>query len=160
MLEAAVEEVYGADNELMRTGTVLSTADRNWEWRTPRELWEWLRGSTAVAIDMESCMLAANGYRYRIPYGTLLSVSDLPLHAVPKLPAGAKLSIQTEGGARRVPCARWRPSQRIPSDSALASCVAPLGRFHFVERGMRLSWIENRRLPRNRFHDPARVVPP
>ena len=90
MLEAAVEEVYGADNELMRTGTVLSTADRNWEWRTPRELWEWLRGSTAVAIDMESCMLAANGYRYRIPYGTLLSVSDLPLHAVPKLPAGAQ----------------------------------------------------------------------
>ncbi len=71
MLEAAVEEVYGADNELMRTGTVLSTADRNWEWRTPRELWEWLRGSTAVAIDMVSCMLAANGYRYRIPAPSL-----------------------------------------------------------------------------------------
>ena len=89
-LEFAVDETYGADNSLMRTGTVLSTGDRNWEWRTSRELWEWLRASTAVAVDMESCTLAANGYRYRVPYGTLLSVSDLPLHAVPKLPAQAQ----------------------------------------------------------------------
>ena len=89
-LENAVEEIYGDDNSLMRTGTVLSTADRNWEWHTPRDLWENLRGSTAAAVDMESCALAANGYRYRVPYGTLLSVSDLPLHAVPKLPAQAQ----------------------------------------------------------------------
>ncbi|MDY5785152.1 AMP nucleosidase [Corynebacterium sp.] len=89
-LEKAVEEVYGSESDLMRTGTVLSTDDRNWEWKTPRDLWEWLRGSTAVAVDMESCTLAANGYRYRVPYGTLLAVSDLPLHAVPKLPAGAQ----------------------------------------------------------------------
>ncbi|AMO91696.1 AMP nucleosidase [Corynebacterium simulans] len=90
MLEASVREVYGDDNPLMRTGTVLSTDDRNWEWRTSRDLWEWLQHSTAVAVDMESCTLAANGYRYRVPYGTLLSVSDLPLHAVPKLPAQAQ----------------------------------------------------------------------
>ena len=89
-LEHAVEEIYGDDNSLMRTGTVLSTADRNWEWHTPRDLWENLRGSTAAAVDMESCALATNGYRYRVPYGTLLSVSDLPLHAVPKLPAQAQ----------------------------------------------------------------------
>ncbi|MDO5032604.1 AMP nucleosidase [Corynebacterium sp.] len=90
MLEASVNEVYGSDKSLMRTGTVLSTDDRNWEWQTARDLWEWLRHSTAVAVDMESCTLAANGYRYRVPYGTLLSVSDLPLHAVPKLPAQAQ----------------------------------------------------------------------
>lgn len=90
MLEASVREVYGDDNPLMRTGTVLSTDDRNWEWRTSRDLWEWLQHSTAVAVDMESCTLAGNGYRYRVPYGTLLSVSDLPLHAVPKLPAQAQ----------------------------------------------------------------------
>lgn len=89
-LEASVFEVFGGDKSLMRTGTVISTGDRNWEWQTPRELWEWLRGSTAAAVDMESCALAANGYRYRVPYGTLLSVSDLPLHAVPKLPAQAR----------------------------------------------------------------------
>ena len=89
-LEKAVSKVYGADASLMRTGTVLSTGDRNWEWKDPRDLWEWLRGSTAAAVDMESCTIAANGYRYRVPYGTLLAVSDLPLHAVPKLPAGAQ----------------------------------------------------------------------
>ncbi|MBF0582102.1 AMP nucleosidase [Corynebacterium sp. ED61] len=89
-LEASVDEIYGDDQQLMRTGTVISTDDRNWEWHTQKDLWEWLRGSTAVAVDMESCTLAANGYRYRVPYGTLLSVSDLPLHAVPKLPAGAQ----------------------------------------------------------------------
>lgn len=89
-LEASVSEIYGGDTSLMRTGTVISTGDRNWEWQTPRELWGWLRGSTAAAVDMESCTLATNGYRYRVPYGTLLSVSDLPLHAVPKLPAQAQ----------------------------------------------------------------------
>ena len=89
-LEKAVSKVYGSDASLMRTGTVLSTGDRNWEWKDPRDLWEWLRGSTAAAVDMESCTIAANGYRYRVPYGTLLAVSDLPLHAVPKLPAGAQ----------------------------------------------------------------------
>lgn len=90
MLEASVDETYGTNKTLMRTGTVLSTDDRNWEWRTSRQLWEWLKASTAVAVDMESCTIAANGYRYRVPYGTLLSVSDLPLHAVPKLPAQAQ----------------------------------------------------------------------
>lgn len=90
MLEASVDEIYGTNKTLMRTGTVLSTDDRNWEWRTSRQLWEWLKASTAVAVDMESCTIAANGYRYRVPYGTLLSVSDLPLHAVPKLPAQAQ----------------------------------------------------------------------
>lgn len=90
MLELSVDEIYGKDKTLMRTGTVLSTDDRNWEWRTSRQLWEWLRASTAVAVDMESCTIAANGYRYRVPYGTLLSVSDLPLHSVPKLPAQAQ----------------------------------------------------------------------
>ncbi|GAB3942996.1 AMP nucleosidase [Corynebacterium tapiri] len=89
-LEKSVAQVYGNDNSLMRTGTVISTDDRNWEWQSPRELWEWLRGSTAAAVDMESSALAANGYRYRVPYGTLLSVSDLPLHSVPKLPTQAQ----------------------------------------------------------------------
>ncbi|QGU06098.1 AMP nucleosidase [Corynebacterium occultum] len=89
-LEASVAQIYGDDKSLMRTGTVLSTDDRNWEWHTPQGLWELFQGSTAAAVDMESCTLAANGYRYRIPYGTLLSVSDLPLHAVPKLPTQAQ----------------------------------------------------------------------
>ncbi|AZA12447.1 AMP nucleosidase [Corynebacterium choanae] len=89
-LEKAVQQVFGSSQSLLRTGTVLSTDDRNWEWHTPEKLWKLLTASTAVAVDMESATLAANGYRYRVPYGTLLSVSDLPLHNVPKLPAQAQ----------------------------------------------------------------------
>ena len=33
-----------------------------------------------MALDMESSAVAANGFRFRVPYGTLLCVSDRPLH--------------------------------------------------------------------------------
>ena len=35
------------------------------------------------------CLLAANGFRFRVPYGTLLCVSDKPLHGEIKLPGMA-----------------------------------------------------------------------
>ena len=38
---------------------------------------------------MESGTIAANGYRFRVPYGTLLCVSDKPLHGEIKLPGMA-----------------------------------------------------------------------
>ncbi len=72
----------------MRTGTVVTTDDRNWELRysyTARRLSQ----SRAVAIDMESATIAAQGYRFRVPYGTLLCVSDKPLHGEIKLPGQA-----------------------------------------------------------------------
>ena len=72
----------------VRTGTVVTTDDRNWEMRyaalRPR-----LNQSRAIAIDMESATIAANGYRFRVPYGTLLCVSDRPLHGEIKLPGTA-----------------------------------------------------------------------
>jgi AMP nucleosidase len=34
---------------------------------------------------MESATIAANGFRLRVPYGTLLCVSDKPLHGEIKL---------------------------------------------------------------------------
>ena len=37
----------------------------------------------------EEATLAANGYRFRVPYGTLLCVSDRPLHGEIKLPGMA-----------------------------------------------------------------------
>ncbi|HEX7850361.1 MAG TPA: AMP nucleosidase, partial [Sphingomonas sp.] len=43
----------------------------------------------AVGIDMESATIAAQGYRFRVPYGTLLCVSDKPLHGELKLPGQA-----------------------------------------------------------------------
>jgi AMP nucleosidase len=38
---------------------------------------------------MESAAVAANGFRFRVPYGTLLCVSDKPLHGEIKLPGMA-----------------------------------------------------------------------
>ncbi|MGI9508022.1 MAG: AMP nucleosidase [Geminicoccaceae bacterium] len=68
----------------MRTGTVASTDNRNWELRYD-ELYERLNQQRAIAVDMESATIAANGFRFRVPYGTLLCVSDKPLHGEVKL---------------------------------------------------------------------------
>ena len=38
---------------------------------------------------MESGTIAAQGFRLRVPYGTLLCVSDKPLHGEIKLPGAA-----------------------------------------------------------------------
>ena len=43
----------------------------------------------AIAVDMESATLATQGYRLRVPYGTLLCISDKPLHGEIKLPGAA-----------------------------------------------------------------------
>jgi AMP nucleosidase len=72
----------------MRTGTVVTTDDRNWELRFTSSARR-LSQSRAVGIDMESATIAAQGYRFRVPYGTLLCVSDKPLHGEIKLPGQA-----------------------------------------------------------------------
>ncbi|MES2252537.1 MAG: AMP nucleosidase [Pseudomonadota bacterium] len=68
----------------MRTGTVLTTDNRNWELQS-REFYERFRQSRAIAVDMESATVTANGFRFRVPYGTLLCVSDKPIHGEIKL---------------------------------------------------------------------------
>ena len=87
-LELAVGEVTGlAGFELksvMRTGTVASVDNRNWEIGDPAIIRR-LSQSRAIALDMESAIIAANGFRFRVPYGTLLCVSDKPLHGEIKL---------------------------------------------------------------------------
>ena len=72
----------------LRTGTVVTTDDRNWELRYTSSALRFNQ-SRAVAIDMESATVAAQGYRFRVPYGTLLCVSDKPLHGELKLPGQA-----------------------------------------------------------------------
>ncbi|WP_298125486.1 AMP nucleosidase [Brevundimonas sp.] len=72
----------------LRTGTVVTTDDRNWELRYTKSALRFNQ-SRAVAIDMESATIAAQGYRFRVPYGTLLCVSDKPLHGEIKLPGQA-----------------------------------------------------------------------
>ena len=91
-LTQAVSEVTGLEGrELkvrLRTGTVFTTDDRDWELRHD-ELAKRFSQSRAVAVDMESATIAANGFRLRVPYGTLLCVSDKPLHGEIKLPGMA-----------------------------------------------------------------------
>ena len=62
--------------------------DRNWELRWSQERRQ-INLSRAIAVDMESGTIAAQGYRLRVPYGTLLCVSDKPLHGEIKLPGAA-----------------------------------------------------------------------
>ena len=87
-LEQAVSEVTGLGGfdlkRVMRTGTVASVDNRNWEIGGPAVIRR-LSQSRAVALDMESAAIAANGFRFRVPYGTLLCVSDKPLHGELKL---------------------------------------------------------------------------
>jgi len=76
-----------------RLGTVYTTANRNWEFMKRRTV-EQIHVSRSVAIDMESATVATNGYRYRIPFATLLCVSDKPLHGKPKLSGAAQTFYQ------------------------------------------------------------------
>jgi AMP nucleosidase len=91
-LARAAETVSGQSGEelkqRLRTGTIVTTDDRNWELRYSKSALRFSL-SRAVGIDMESATLAAQGYRFRVPYGTLLCVSDKPLHGELKLPGQA-----------------------------------------------------------------------
>ncbi len=91
-LYRAAEEVSGAHGadlkQRMRTGTVVTTDDRNWELQYTQSARR-MSLSRAVGVDMESATIAGQGYRFRVPYGTLLCVSDKPLHGEIKLPGQA-----------------------------------------------------------------------
>jgi AMP nucleosidase len=92
-LEGAVGQVTGLTGyelkRVMRTGTVATIDNRNWELRDHTEMVQRFSQSRAIALDMESATIAANGFRFRVPYGTLLCVSDKPLHGELKLPGMA-----------------------------------------------------------------------
>ena len=96
-IQIALEQAVAAETRLegydlkrvMRTGTVASLDNRNWELRDQSGPVQRLSQSRAIALDMESATIAANGFRFRVPYGTLLCVSDKPLHGELKLPGMA-----------------------------------------------------------------------
>jgi AMP nucleosidase len=91
-LQEAAKDITGESGDALkrrlRTGTVVTTDDRDWELRVTASALRFNQ-SRAVAIDMESGTIAAQGYRFRVPYGTLLCVSDKPLHGEIKLPGMA-----------------------------------------------------------------------
>ena len=99
-LEQAVAEVTGLTGfelkRVMQTGTVASVDNRNWELGDHVSTIRRLSQSRAVALDMESAAVAANGFRFRVPYGTLLCISDKPLHGDIKL-AGMATASSTAG---------------------------------------------------------------
>jgi len=99
-LEHAVAEVGGVEGfdvkRIMRTGTVATVDNRNWELRDHSGPVQRLSQSRAIALDMESATIAANGFRFRVPYGTLLCVSDKPLHGELKLPGMASDFYRTQ----------------------------------------------------------------
>ncbi len=77
--------------------------------------------SRAIALDMESATVAANGFRFRVPYGTLLCVSDKPLHGELKLPGMAsdfyrsQVSRHLEIGIRAMEKLGAMPPERLHS---------------------------------------------
>ncbi|MBO6755272.1 MAG: AMP nucleosidase [Roseibium sp.] len=124
-LEDAVAEITGYDGyelkRVMRTGTVASIDNRNWELWNQKSLVRRFSQSRAIALDMESATIAANGFRFRVPYGTLLCVSDKPLHGELKLPGMAtdfykrQVAQHLEIGLRALEKLRGMPSDRLHS---------------------------------------------
>jgi len=119
---AQVTELKGYDlKRIMRTGTVATIDNHNWELRDQSGPVQRLSQSRAVALDMESATIAANGFRFRVPYGTLLCVSDKPLHGELKLPGMATEFYTTQVarhlliGIRAMESLREMPLERIHS---------------------------------------------
>ena len=119
---AQVAEMEGFDlKTIMRTGTVATIDNRNWELRDHSGPVHRLSLSRSIALDMESATIAANGYRFRVPYGTLLCVSDKPLHGELKLPGMASEFYRTQVsrhlliGVRAIESLREMPLERIHS---------------------------------------------
>lgn len=124
-LEQAVEEITQTEGvetkKIMRTGTVATFDNRNWELWDQTAITRQLSQSRAVALDMESATIAANGFRFRVPYGTLLCVSDKPLHGELKLPGMASDFYRTQVnqhllvGLRAMEILRDQPAERLHS---------------------------------------------
>ncbi len=119
---AEVTKLEGFDlKRIMRTGTVATIDNRNWELRDKSGPVQRLSQSRAIALDMESATIAANGFRFRVPYGTLLCVSDKPLHGELKLPGMATEFYKTQVcrhlliGVRAMERLRDMPLERIHS---------------------------------------------
>jgi AMP nucleosidase len=118
-----------------RMGIVFTTADRNWE-LCLAAVEKRLRVSRAVAVDMESATVAANGFRYRIPTATLLAVSDKPLHARPKLSAEAQKFYATSGRQHlEVAISVADQARKLYLDGLPVSDVRPLEETLFSDTG-------------------------
>ena len=122
----ALRDGQGAQTQIAgrNTGGIEAVAtfdNRNWELWDQVAITRQLSQSRAVALDMESATIAANGFRFRVPYGTLLCVSDKPLHGELKLPGMASDFYRTQVnrhlqvGLRAMEILRDQPAERLHS---------------------------------------------
>lgn len=87
---AFVTKLQGFElKKIMRSGTAVALDNRNWALRDNSGPVCRLSQSWAVALDMESAIIAANRFRFRVLYGALICVSDRLIHAELKLPGKA-----------------------------------------------------------------------
>jgi len=128
-LENAVSKVTGMDGydvkTILRTGTVATVGDRNWELWEQKVPIQCLSQARAIALDMESATIATNGFRFRVPYGTLLCVSDKPLHGQLKLPGMADSFY------------RQRVDQHLKIGLTAMEDLRAIGRYHLHSRKLR-----------------------
>ena len=93
--QTAIRQIAGGDEksikDFTRNGAIYTTNNRNWEIEYKRQgsLYQRMRISKAIALDMETSVIAGNGFYYGVPYSSLLCVSDRPLHGEIKLPGMA-----------------------------------------------------------------------
>jgi AMP nucleosidase len=88
-LKVALQREAGLTREqrwdILQTGIIASTTRRFWE--TDEGEREEVIDARAVGLDMESATVAAAAWLGRLPFGTILRISDLPLHGEVKLTA-------------------------------------------------------------------------
>jgi AMP nucleosidase len=124
-LQDAVQEITGVAGyevkHVMRTGTVASVDNRNWELQGRNAALKRFELARAIAVDMESATIAANGLRFRVPYGTLLCISDRPVHGELKLPGMAdtfyrnRVNQHLQIGLRAIEILRERGPEQLHS---------------------------------------------
>ena len=93
--------------------------------RESRSAWNGPARKTTVSprliVRLESATIAANGFRFRVPYGTLLCVSDKPLHGELKLPGMAtafykrQVAQHLQIGIRAMESLREMPLEKLHS---------------------------------------------
>jgi AMP nucleosidase len=75
--------------------------------------------AVAIALDMESAAIAADGCRFRVPYRTLLRISDKPLHGEIKLAGMAsefyrqRVGQHLEIGLKALKRLKYQESERL-----------------------------------------------
>lgn len=81
----AMKRGVAALKQKVRTGYVFTTGDRLWETWPEAEIHRAFHDGRTVAVDMETSTIVANGLRHRVHAGSILCISDKPLHGAIKM---------------------------------------------------------------------------